>query len=120
MSRKQTLSGELSPSADDEGAGLKLLLELAASVVHSDTERALSLAAEGLALGEKLGAPESLIEARRILGVGSTMRAEYDAALEHFSEGLRLCQEEGLQSSVALLLTNTGTVHFYRGDHSTA
>src|SRR5262249_41583550 len=68
---------------------------------QSDTQRAISLAEQALALSRQLGNIDGVALALQRLGLAAFERNEYERALAHFTESLMLFREIGDQSGIA-------------------
>jgi tetratricopeptide (TPR) repeat protein len=93
------------------------------SLIFSDLanpERCLSVSERGKVLAEKKRDDKSLSFFLGTIGLIYDARGDYDNALKHYQESLRIAEQLGNLSIKAVYLNNIGMIYRVRGDYENA
>jgi predicted ATPase len=90
------------------------------STHYNDSERAMRLAEQGLALAREIGDQKLIALLLQNVADGLRNRGEYDQALVLLEESLRLFRKMDNQEEIAWILGHTGAVLLQRGEDAHA
>lgn len=109
-----------SAQAPDQAGEPAAMLARAQQLMHTDTPYALAIVAEARASVEASGDISLLAELNRLFGVGHAVSGMYREAIEFFQTGFELQQRIGNFYGAAIMMTNTGNVYNFLGEHTSA
>ena len=97
-------------------------LTCASGLAHlqDDLVRSETLAAEALAINQRIGGPKEIAEAKYVLAIPVYMQGDYDRAEQLYQEALEHFRAEGDHYWVAETLLGVAHVALDRGDHERA
>ena len=106
--------------ASEDTTKVNLLDDLSFNYQFSDPDEGLKMAAEALALSEKLNWKNGIANSNKLLGIHHFRKSEFDQALPLFSLCLKQYQEIGNEKGIAKSLGNIGNVYLVQSEYPKA
>jgi tetratricopeptide (TPR) repeat protein len=112
---------QLLPTVSDTGR-VVVLNKLAYRILFSDPKQAEVYSREAISLADDLNFLKGVADGYKVVGISFDIRGQYDNAIEAYTLGLKVMDDNHLKNDVITLsLTNgMGLTYYHRGDYKDA